>query len=362
MIERIWKKVLRRKGLGVWSIPALILRVLSWGFRLGYIIRNKQTVEPFHASVPVISIGNITIGGTGKTPLVEFISRFLERDGIRVGVISSGYGRESQESFVAVGHEVCRMDVAKTGDEVMLLASLLPQTLFSVHSVKAEAARALAQTGKIDVMIVDDGFQHRGLFRDIDIVAFDGAIRRSWWHTFPYGVMREPFDALSRANVVIITRSNFARELVPLRKKIQAVAPKAHHYQAKFSISGVIGRERRWPVKFLEDKSVFLFAGIGNFRSFRKQVESLAANVHHTLEFSDHQRYDENLLVKIRDLANEYDSDIIVTTFKDWVKLGSFDFGREICYLSQSIDLDPGEEKLIAHIQSSLSLRRKSRV
>lgn len=361
MIERIWKKVLRRKGLGVWSIPALILRVLSWGFRLGYVIRKKQTIVPFRATVPVISIGNITVGGTGKTPLVEFIARFLERDGIRVGVISSGYGRESQESFVAVGHDVARMHVDKTGDEVMLLAHLLPHTLFSVHPIKAEAARLLAATGKVDVMIVDDGFQHRGLARDIDIVAFDGAIRRSWWHTFPYGVMREPFDALSRSGVVIITRSNFARELVQLRKKIQSAAPKARHYQAKFSISGVIGRDRRWPVKFLEDKSVFLFAGIGNFRSFRKQVESLAANVHHAMELSDHQRYDEKLLVKIRDMANESDSDIIVTTFKDWVKLGNFDFGRDVCYLSQSIDLDPGEEKLIAYIESALSLRRKAR-
>jgi tetraacyldisaccharide 4'-kinase len=361
MIERIWKKVLRRKGLGIWSIPAAILRIASWGYSLGNYIRSNQTGEQYRPPVPVISIGNITVGGTGKTPLVEFIARFLSREGIRVGIVSSGYGRPSQANIMATGHDISQMSVNETGDEVMLLAHQLPHAMFSVHSIKAEAARNLAESGNIDVIIVDDGFQHRRLARDIDIVAFDGAIRKVWWHAFPYGVMREPFAALTRAHVVIITRSNFARDLVLLRKKIQSSAPLAHHYQAKFSITGVVGQSQRWPVKYLEDKSVFLFAGIGNFRSFRKQVESLAANVHHSLELSDHQVYNYRLLERIRDMANEYDSDVIVTTFKDWVKLGTFDFGREVCYLTQSIDLDPGEEKLIAYLQSQLSLKRKVR-
>jgi tetraacyldisaccharide 4'-kinase len=123
----------------------------------------------------------------------------------------------------------------------------------------------------------------------------------------------------------------------------------------------LVGHQSRYPVKYLEDKSLFLFAGIGNFKVFRKQVATLSAQVDCALEFSDHQVYDTKILTRIRQQAAKLNSDVILTTGKDWVKLGDFDFGRETYYLDQNVDLDPGEEKLIRLVEDRLHLKKLQR-
>ena len=311
-------------------------------------------------SVPVICVGNISVGGTGKTTMVQFLARFLLVEGVRVGVASSGYGRVSDVSFMEPGYRVQNMKTADTGDEVMLLADLLPEAVFAVNRSKAEAAIQLSRTGQVDVIIVDDGFQHYKLARDIDIVTFDAAVDKQLLKPFPYGVLREPLSSLARADIIVLTRSNLSRDLAGLKKTLETVNPRAQHYSAQFLISELQGSERRLPVKYLEDKSVLLFAGIGNFEPLRRQVTTLSADLDYALELSDHQIYDTHLLKRIKALADRYNSDIILTTGKDWVKLPDFAFGREIYYLTQAIDLDPGEEKLIRHLVNKLGLERRN--
>lgn len=357
VLEPVWKRFLRRKGLSLWVLLVPLMWLASLVYRVGLNIKRKRVTPHERLNVPVVSIGNIGVGGTGKTPMVEFLSRFLIEDGIRVGIVSSGWGRESEASFVEPGYRVQEMPVSETGDEVLLLAELLPSAVFSVGTIKWEAAERLAQSGLVDMIIVDDGFQHWTLPRDFDIVTFDAAVRRNQWHLFPFGRLREPFSALSRANVLIITRSNFARNLTQMQKMLKTYSPNAELYHAGFTLTELVGREERRPIKFLEDKSVTLFAGIGNFRSFRKQVDSLSASIDAAIELSDHQRYSEPLLERIAQTAKKHNSDILVTTGKDWVKLGSFDFGRDIYYLAQSIDLDPGEEKLVRLLKTKLGLK-----
>ncbi len=308
--------------------------------------------------VPVISVGNITVGGTGKTPMVEFIARYLLDDGFRVGIVSSGYGRHHRGSFVEAGYRVQQRPTEETGDEVQLLARLLPAAVFSVDRSKAAAARRLEESQSVDLMIIDDGFQHRQLARDLDLVTYDAAIPGRMLKHFPYGVLREPLTALNRADVIVITRSNFARDIGRLKRRLRRINPRAKHFHAQFFIEELVGHQRRLPVKYLEDKSVFLFGGVGNFRPLRRQVAALSADLDYALELSDHQRYDRSTLKKIKAMVDHHDSDVVLTTGKDWVKLGDFDFEREIYYLAQSIDLDPGEEKLVAHLKRRLSLNR----
>jgi tetraacyldisaccharide 4'-kinase len=311
--------------------------------------------------VPVISVGNITVGGTGKTPLVEFLGRFLLEDGVRVGVVSSGYGRASRAAVLEPGYRLHEKGADEVGDEVLLLARSLPEAIFSVARSKAEAARRLAATGEVDAILVDDGFQHFALRRDVDIVAYDAAVKKRALKRFPYGVLREPLSALRRADVVIVTRSNFAKDIGLLQKRLARLAPQAEMYTAQFMASEVLDDERRLPVKYLEDKSVFLFAGVGNFRSLRKQVAKLCADLDFALELSDHQVYDRFLLERIKRRAAVLGSDVILTTGKDWVKLPGFAFDREIYYLGQTVDLDPGEEKLVKNLEDRLGIegRRK---
>lgn len=291
--------------------------------------------------------------------MVEFLARYFLAEHYRVGLICSGYGRSCPISFVAPGYRVQKIPVSETGDEVQLLATLLPQAVFSVDNSKTRAARNLVASTEVDLAILDDGFQHRDLKRDVDIITYDAAVKRKMIKPFPYGILRESLSALKRADILVITRSNFARDRTRLEKKLRRINPDVPLYQAQFLIDELIGRNRRLPVKYLEDKAVFLFAGVGNFESLRKQVAVLSGHLEYTMELSDHQRYDRKLLKKIKSLVVKSRSDVIVTTGKDWVKLGDFDFGFEIYYLSQSIDLDPGEEKLIACLQDMLGLERR---
>jgi len=315
--------------------------------------------EKVRVSCPVVAVGSVSVGGSGKTPLVMLLASFLNDEGLKVGIVSSGYGRQSHDSVVAPGYKIQDMPVTDVGDEVKLLSLGLPEVIFSVADIKAEAATNLAAEEKVDIIIVDDGFQHFRLHRDLDIVTFDAAVKRRLYRMFPLGVLREPLSSLRRADLLVITRCSFVRDINRLQEILRKYNSEAPFYRARFLISELVGPGRNLPAKYLEDKSVFLFAGVGNFRPLKKQVSALSADLDYALELSDHQVYDDSVLNRIKNLADKYDSDMILTTVKDWVKLGSFDFGREIYYLTQTIDLDPGEEKLIEYLKDKLELHGK---
>lgn len=359
MIERVWKRILRRGRLSPWSIPAVGLGIVSLGYGAGARLNRARPRPKVQVGVPVISIGNIAVGGSGKTPLVACLGRALIQEGQRVGIVSSGYRRTGENQFVETGHTMSRRSADETGDEVLLLARVLPDAMFSVHPVKAEAARRLVDRAEVDVVIIDDGFQHFGLHRDLDIVAFDAAVPRRWLHPFPYGILREPLSTLRLADVVVITRSNFAGDISGLKARISRFAPKAVWYDAKYLSHQLVGESRRLPVKYLEDKSVLLFAGVGHFDSLQRQVTALAGTLCAAVELSDHQRYDAATVLRLQNLIKEHSPDIVLTTGKDWVKASHFDFGPEFYYLDLAVDLNPGEEHLTALVIERLGLTRR---
>ncbi len=359
MFEAIWKKILRRRGISLLSIPALMLWILSLGYLVVLHLSRFIQREKIKVGLPVISVGNITVGGTGKTPILSAIAGFLINEGYRVGIVSSAYGRTENVSFVKTGYEVTEMPISKTGDEVMLLADLLPQAVFSINESKLAAAQNAANSKfQLDVLLVDDGFQHWQLHREVDIVTYDAAVPPRQLKIFPHGVLRESADALKRANLIIITRAKFAEDITYLKEKLKKLAAQAEIYLARFQLGELVGQEEKLPLKYLEDKAVFLFAGIGNFRSFEKQIRALTHNLDYTLELSDHQVYTDQILHKIKNLADKYDSEIMLTTGKDWFKIRHFDFGRKLYYLSQKTDLDPGEEKLVSHLLKKVGLKQ----
>jgi len=358
MLETLWKKILRRRPFSLLAIPALLLWLASLVYRVLFLLYRATRGQPIKLSVPVISVGSISVGGAGKTPLVERIARGLQEESLRVGIVSLGYGRMSRKSLMLPGYQVQDLDWVETGDEVQLLARQLPEALFSVDESKTAAATKLAESGEVDVVVLDDGFQHFTLARDLDVVAYDASLKPRLLKLFPYGVLREPRHALLKADIIIVTRAKFARDISKLRERLGRISPNSEIFHAGFTSEVIANNEKRLPVKYLEDKSVFLFAGVGNFRSLRKQVFAMAADVDYALELSDHQVYDERLLSRIRELVKKHDSDIVLTTGKDWVKLAGFDFERETYYLDLIIDLDPGEEKLIRRIVQRLDLKR----
>lgn len=359
MRDRLWRRIVDRKGFTWLHIPGLFLWLVSLVYRALFAISRRMAPQPVELSVPVISVGNITVGGSGKTPMTGFIARSLLGEGIRVGIASSAYGRQTIVSFTEPGYKVQKRPVEETSDEVMLLANDVPHAMISVDEKKVEAARRLAESGEVDVIIVDDGFQHWALKPSLNLVTFDAGVKRRWLRLFPNGVLREPLQAIRRADVVVITRANFARDIQRLRNRLQKIHPGADFYHANFFASQLTLNDQQLAIKYLRDKSVYLFAGVGNFRSLHKQVTALSGDVEHYLELDDHQIYDQSLLERIKSEADEHDPDLLLTTAKDFVKLGGFNFGRELCYLDLSIDLDPGEEKFVQDIMTRLNLVRK---
>lgn len=356
MLERLWKKVLRRSPYSLWDIPAFFLWLMSFPFRWGVMLARRRLASAKRLSTPVISVGNLTVGGSGKTPLVKFIARDLLREGIRTGIVSSAYRREDDKPFLKSGYEVADLPVSATGDEVRLLAHALPEAWFSVDEDKTRAAELLSKSGNVDVIIIDDGFQHFDLYRDIDIVAYDAGVKKRHLNWFPYGMLRESVASLSRADMIIVTRSRFARDLNAIKRRVRKLAPKADLYHAAFVTQNIHGREQSHSAKYLKDKSVFLFAGVGNFLALKRQVSALTVDLDHWVELSDHQTYSADILKMLREKAEEYESDVVLTTEKDWVKIGDFDFEREFYYLDLLVDLDPGEEKFIARVMERLGL------
>ncbi len=360
MFEFIWKKILRRRGFSWLSFPASILWIVSLGYRVILHFARRGPNEKIEVNVPIISIGNISVGGTGKTPILSTIARFLINDGYKVGIVSSAYGRAESIPFVKAGYEVSEMPLSATGDEVMLLADALPEAIFSVNNSKTIAAQNAADSERaLDIILVDDGFQHFPLHRDIDIVTFDAAVPPRQLKMFPFGVLRESMRELKRADIIMITRSKFAKDLYRLKNKLQKFAPSAEIYSARFQFNDLVGQDRRMPLKYLEDKSVLIFAGIGNFRAFEKQIRALTRDIVYSIEFSDHQVYTDEILNRIKEMAEKHEVEVILNTGKDWFKVRHFDFGRELYYLSQTVDIDPGEEKLGSHLLDKIGVTKE---
>lgn len=356
MFEELWKRILRRGGISPWSIPAAALWLASLGYRLA--IRGR-TIKPKHqlkVSVPLISVGNIAVGGSGKTPMVKLLAQSLIQSGLRVGIVSSGYRRTGVAQLIEDGRAIAARRAEETGDEVNMLAHDLPYAQFAVHPSKSQGAHLLAAKGDVDVIIVDDGFQHLKLHRDLDIVTFDAAVPKAWLKLFPYGVLREPLAALSRADLIVITRPDFAQDISELKSEIKFRAPGTPLYTARFNAGRLIGRSWNLPIKYLEDKSVFLFAGVGSFDSLHRQVRSLSGSLVASVELADHQRYDRPMLERLHRQVNICKPDVVITTAKDWVKVGTFDFGREFYYLDLQVDLDPGEEQFTSMVIDRLGL------
>ncbi|MGH8014752.1 MAG: tetraacyldisaccharide 4'-kinase [Candidatus Zixiibacteriota bacterium] len=360
MFEALWKEILRRKGLSLLFIPALLLWAIALFYRIGLFLTRTASRGKIKVRLPVISIGNISVGGTGKTPILLTLARFLINEGYKVGIVSSAHGRTGKNSFVKPGYQVSELTIDETGDEVMLLADALPEAIFAVDRSKTRAAQNAANSEfELDLILVDDGFQHFTLHRDMDTVTFDAAVPRGQLKIFPSGILREPMSALNRADVIIITRAKFAKDIGLLREKLAKLAPRAEIYLARFQLGELCGQKQRLPLKYVEDKSVFIFAGIGNFRAFVRQIRGLTRNIDYTLELSDHQIYDEQTLNKIKTLAAKQNSQVLLTTAKDWFKVRHFDFGRELYYLAQIIDIDPGEEKLVSHLLNKIGIKQK---
>jgi tetraacyldisaccharide 4'-kinase len=323
----LWKAVVEGQAgpLTRWVLGPP-LRTLTYPYNWGHQIRLQAyhrgwaTVRqlPCH----VISVGNITLGGTGKTPVVEAIARLLRQQGLRVGVLSRGYGGKPQEAITIVSDgEKCLVPPDVAGDEPLLLAEHLAGVPVVVANDRYAAGMLAVERFGVEVIILDDGFQHLQLARDLDILLLDAARPFGNGRLFPSGNLRERPTALARADVIVMTHWEPDTALSIAALKLPQPAPPLFHSQDELLDLRVLDDGRILPLTSIKGQHVLAFCGLGTPEHFRRTLQRLEAEVSGFAAFPDHHPYSRSEIDHLVQMAIQRRTQILLTTEKDGVRL-----------------------------------------
>lgn len=312
----------------LWPLAALgwVYGKVGAGRRRAY---GRGWLRAWRAPVPVISVGNVTVGGTGKTPCVQAVCRVLAEAGLRPAVLSRGYGGRLPGPWATVSDgERVLLAPEQAGDEPVLLAQSLPGVPVLVGPDRRVTAREAVSRYGAQVLVLDDGFQHLKLARDLDIVAVD--VTNPWGngHCLPRGLLREPLSALAEAGLLVLTRTGRADarrveavgRAVHRRNHLAPILPTAHAAAAVVDLNAG-GRE---PVARLKDLKVLAFAGIATPPVFFADLTALGARVVEAVPYPDHHPYTAADVKKLVEWAGLVNAQALVTTEKDAVRLAPF--------------------------------------
>lgn len=338
------------------SVVCLLLIVLSSIYavlaRFRFKLYKNNILKQKESEVPVISIGNITTGGTGKTPFTAFLLEKLKNK-YKIAVISRGYGAEKdvEEPFLIKDGREIFADPSQAGDELFMLARNKDNIIF-IRSADRYKGSKLAQKEGAELILLDDGFQHYQLKREMDVVILDAEDPFSNGRVLPAGYLREPFTALKRADVFLINRSENIdfNKLQEIEKSLNTLSPKNRGIFASETVLEKcisIADQDEKAASFLKEKRVFAFSGIGSPEAFKKSIRNAGGEVVSYRVFEDHYNYQQEDILTLLDQYESSDADLILTTEKDAVKL--FDFAEIIgdlplYYLTISMTIDNSEE------------------
>ncbi|MGB5012540.1 MAG: tetraacyldisaccharide 4'-kinase [Pyrinomonadaceae bacterium] len=294
---------------------------------------DKGVLDVFDLRARVISVGNLTAGGTGKTPLVAYISNILHSRGETVCILTRGYGRKDpKERVVVTDGKRILTDAEHAGDEPFELAKkLLGKVIIIADADRVSAGEWARRKFGVTTFILDDGFQHRKVKRDLDIVCIDSTDPFGGGKMLPAGRLREQKVGLDRADVVIVTRANLGSGIAVLRSSIADLNPETQIFTSETAISGVVDlkdiqSKRRPTQREIKEHKVFAFCGIGNPEIFFKQLWQDGFDAAGTKAFRDHFVYSQKDVAEIERLARDSSADLLLTTAKDAVKLQELEF------------------------------------
>jgi tetraacyldisaccharide 4'-kinase len=288
---------------------------------------------------PVISVGNLVVGGTGKTPMVILLAKLLREKGRRPAVLSRGYGARTKApvNIVSDGNRIL-MGWHEAGDEPVLIARSISGVPVLTGPKRHLTGRAAIGDFGADVLILDDAFQHRALHRDLDIVLIDAASPFGNGRLLPGGPLREPAEALGRAHLLIRTGCCKGSE------KPLPVSSEMPFFRGFHRPLGVVEGQtgRLIPATSLQGQKVCAFAGIGRPEAFRRSLIELDCEIVAFHAFPDHHPYSHRDLDFLRRLAAKTGTDRIVTTEKDGVRLADFpDFLTEVSFFRIGMEVTP---------------------
>lgn len=284
---------------------------------------GKGVFDSHRASCRVVSVGNITPGGAGKTPLVIAIARGAAARGLTAVIITRGYRGKLRAKAALVQ---ANSDSADMGDEPVMIAAALPNVPVIKSPKRKHGAIFAAGIFRPDVIILDDAFGHLAIRRDVDIVVVDAPRGFGNGKCFPSGPLREPLSALSRASAAVITRCDAAppEQAEKIKSTIKRQSPACEIFEANTSIAGLVKNigEEPFSADALKGKRVVAFSGIGSPASFRSTIESIGAILTTAMNFGDHHFYSDSDLAEITGAAKSAGAEFAVTTEKDLARLG----------------------------------------
>ena len=319
--RRGWMAAIQRLLLQVGVLPyATVVAGRNWLF-------DRRWRKTHAVSVPVISVGNITAGGTGKTPMVSWLAQRLVAEDIRITLISRGYGSSD----------------GRPNDEALELKQRLPEVPHLLNPNRIQAARTAVDELESQLILLDDGFQHRRIARDLDLVLVDATNPFGYGHLLPRGTLREPIAALRRADLIAVTRVDLveASQLEDLESQLNSYAPDVPRFHVAYQPKSLLNASHQaMTLSDLAGRSVAAFCGVGNPQAFRKTLEQCDCNVVDFRAFADHHRYGpEDMKSLVGWLRHLHGIDAVVCTHKDLVKI-SVDQLNEIPLWALTVQLD----------------------
>ena len=319
-LERLFFAVL----VGLSWIYGGVVFLRDFFYRVGFL-------PVYKARIPVIAVGNLSAGGTGKTPFVDFLLGWFTTQGISTAVVSRGYGGSftGKVGVVSTGNGP-QMIASVCGDEPYLLSFKHPQTLVYIAPRRRDALKLLELEQGVDVVLLDDAFQHRQVDRDLDIVLLDAALPLGNGRLLPAGLLREKKSALSRADLLVLTRTNrerpemFATDL-PVCRSTHRLADRVTCLEGEpTTLQALVGQR------------CLAFAGIAAPEQFYRALVEAGVSLQTTCSFTDHYVYTQQTVQQLEEKAAE--ADFLITTEKDAVKLTGLSW-RKPCYVTQ-LELD----------------------
>lgn len=346
LIVKVWK------GEAPYCRAALFVPLffVSCLYRMGLALRehlySSGTADTDYAAIPVVSVGNVTLGGTGKTPVVERLALRLKERGFTPAIVTRGYRRKKAGVFAVDP----RNDSAESaGDEPLMLARRTGLPVIVAKERIEAVNRGIADFG-IDIAILDDGFQVRNLAKDVEILILKGTREGERTDLFPLGPFREPVERATRADIVLVNGGEPAASVRPFIAKKPL-------FRLNYRPTHLFNLKRRAIVhcNFMRGKRVVAFAGLGNNDSFFELVEALGAQVIARLPFPDHHSYTQTDMTGAIQAA---EADLIVTTEKDGVKLERLELPDNLFYLAVEAVIED-EERLVDLILSKVRGERQ---
>jgi len=329
----------RRRDKRAQAMRAL-LTALSYLFAVAVQVRlwfyRVRLFRHWTLGCQVVSVGNLTVGGTGKTPVVEKFAKALAQRGRRVAILSRGYKSarrplierllariigDTRPPRVVSDGESLLLDSHQAGDEPYMLASDLKNVIVLVDKNRVKAGKYAIEKLKADTLVLDDGFQYLNLKSRLNLVLID---RTNPWgngHLLPRGTLREPIRNLARASYVFVTKCD-GSDIGPLREQIRALNPKAEIIECAHRplyLQDVFTNERK-PIEFLRGLKIAALSGIAAPDGFEQSLTRLGAQIVHAERFADHHRYSQQEIINVINASHKRGAQMIITTEKDAVR------------------------------------------